>query len=459
MATADVQELIDSRRVGGFQVIVAALCALVVLIDGFDTQAIGYVAPAIVRSWHVDRAALTPVFSAGLFGLMLGALAFGPVADRFGRKPVLLFCALFFGLMSLATATAQSVQSLTMLRFITGLGLGGAMPNAIALTTEYAPRRVRATTVMIMFCGFSVGAALGGIAAASLITHFGWKSVFVLGGIVPCLAFPFLAARLPESIRYLVVRGGGRDRVAAILNRIDPGAVFAADTTFTVEEHEAKGFIVGQLFAEGRGVFTTLIWVVFFMSLLDLYFLTNWLPTIIHDAGIPVSRAALITSMYQVGGTAGTLLLGRLFDRFSPFLMLALTYLAAGVFVLLIGTTGTSIGALVLTVFGAGFCVVGGQIGANALTANSYPTAIRSTGVGWALGIGRIGSIVGPVVGGLLLSLHWAVRQIFLVAALPVLIAALAAFCISFLRRAPEGEHALHTGASSDDLRRATAHR
>jgi len=448
MATVNVQEFIDRGKLSGFQLRVFALCALIVLVDGFDTQAIGYVAPAIVRSWHVDRAALTPVFSAGLFGLMLGALAFGPIADRFGRRPVLLFCTLFFGVMSLLTVTADSVKSLMVLRFVTGLGLGGAMPNSIALTTEYTPKRIRATAVMIMFCGFSLGAALGGVAAAGLISSFGWKSVFALGGVVPCLIFPLLAALLPESIRYLVVQGGRGAKVAGTLERIDPTTPVPTDASFTVEEHKAKGFVVRQLFAQGRAAFTVLIWVVFFMSLLDLYFITNWLPIIIHDAGMPVGRAALITAMYQVGGIVGTLLLGRLFDRYPPFFMLALTYLTASVFVLLIGTTGTSIGALVLTVFGAGFCVVGGQIGANALTANSYPTAIRSTGVGWALGIGRIGSIIGPAIGGLLLSLRWPTRQIFLVAAVPVLIASLAALCITFLRRAPEGAHALQTGAS-----------
>jgi AAHS family 4-hydroxybenzoate transporter-like MFS transporter len=443
MATVNVQELIDSRRLSGFQVLVVSLCALIVLLDGFDTQAIGYVAPAIVRSWHVNRAALTPVFSAGLFGLMIGALAFGPVADRVGRKPVLVFCTLFFGLMALLTLTADSVRSLTLLRFVTGVGLGGAMPNAIALTTEYAPRRIRATTVMIMFCGFSLGAALGGVAAAYLIAHFGWKSVFVVGGIAPCLLLPFLIALLPESIRYLVVQGKKGERIASILKKIDPASSVPADASFTVEEHRTGGFVVRQLFAEGRGTFTLLVWVVFFMSLLDLYFLTSWLPTIVHDAGVSESRAVLITATYQAGGIVGALLLGRLFDRFPPFVTLALTYLAASAFVLLIGVAGVSLVPLVLTVFGAGFCVVGGQIGANALTANSYPTPIRSTGVGWALGIGRIGSIVGPAVGGLLLSLRWPMRQIFLVGAVPLLIAALALTFISLLRRSLRTEQAV----------------
>src|SRR5207245_8013352 len=199
----------------------------------------------------------------------------------------------------------------------------------IALTTEYGPKRIRATTVMIMFCGFSVGAAVGSAAAASLISHFGGKSVFVLGGIVPCLAFPFLAALLPESIRYLVVQGERGNRVAAILGRIDPAASIPDDATFTVEEHKAKGFVVRQLFANGRGPFTLLIWLVFFMSLLDLYFVSNWLPTIITASGIAVSRAALITAMYQVGGILRTLVLGGLFDCFSAFVVLPLHFLRA----------------------------------------------------------------------------------------------------------------------------------
>jgi MFS transporter, AAHS family, 4-hydroxybenzoate transporter len=443
--TVDVQAFIDERPFGRFQLRVVALCALCMLLDGFDAQAIGYVAPSIIEAFHVGRASLSPVFAAGLLGLMLGALGFGPVADRLGRRPVLLFCVLAFGLATLATSTAGSVRALVAFRFLTGLGLGGAMPNAIALTTEYGPRRVRHTTVMLMFCGFSLGAALGGIAAAGLIARFGWKAVFVVGGAVPCAALALLVPLLPESIRYLVVRGNRGERVAGILARIDLAARPDPAAVFTVEEHASRGLAVAQLFTEGRARFTLLVWVLFFMSLLDLYLLTSWLPTIIHDAGVAVSRAVLVTALFQVGGMIGALALGRLFDRYSPFLSLALTYLGAGAFVLLIGTVGTSTALLATTVLGAGFCVVGGQIGANALTADAYPTAIRSTGVGWALGIGRIGSIVGPLVGGALLSLEWPIREIFLVAAGPMALAALAAFALSALQR---GRRARRAGIS-----------
>lgn len=443
--TIDVQAFIDERRFGRFQLRVVVLCGICMLLDGYDAQAIGYVAPSIVQAWHVSRASLTPVFVAGLVGLMLGALAFGPVADRIGRRPVLLACVLAFGIASLATATADSVRSLVAFRFLTGLGLGGAMPNAIALTTEYGPRRTRHTAVMLMFCGFSLGAALGGVAAAGLIAHVGWKAVFVVGGAVPLAALALLVPLLPESIRYLVVRGDRGDRVAALLARIDPAARPDPASAFTVEERAPGGLAVKRLFTEGRARFTLLVWVLFFMSLLDLYLLTSWLPTIIHDAGVAVRSAVLITTLFQVGGMIGALVLGRLFDRYAPFFSLALTYVGAGAFVLLIGAVGTSAALLAATVFGAGFCVVGGQIGANALTADSYPTAIRSTGVGWALGVGRIGSIVGPVVGGALLSLDWPVREIFLVAAAPMMLAALAAFAISALRR---GRRARRAGVS-----------
>jgi MFS transporter, AAHS family, 4-hydroxybenzoate transporter len=431
-APVDVVEFIDQQPVGGFQIRLLVTCAAVLFLDGFDTQAIGYVAPALAREWGLTKAALGPVFSAGLFGLMIGALLFGPLADRIGRRKIIIFSTVAFGLGSLATAFIPDVNWLLAIRFLTGLGLGGAMPNAIALTSEFNPRRRRATMVMIMFCGFSVGAALGGLLAAALIPDFGWRSVFIVGGVAPLLLAPILALRLPESVRFLVLTGHAQQRVAALLKRINPKAAFAPATRFVVHEPELTGMPVLHLFRSGRTPVTLLLWVVFFMSLLDLYFLAYWLPTVLNDLGASVSGAALIGSMLQVGGVVATSVLGSIIDRFS-FRALTLVYFIAVFAVGAIGQFGHSAILVTIAVFAAGFCIIGGQIAANALAAAFYPTAIRATGVGWALGIGRVGSIVGPLVGGGLLSMKWSAAEVFMTAAVAALCAALAAFCLSRL--------------------------
>src|SRR5882724_4203472 len=397
----DVAGFIDQQPVGGFQVKLLLTCAAVLLLDGFDTTAIGYVAPSLARVWSLTKGALGPVFSAGLFGLMIGALLLGPLADRIGRRKIIIFCTLAFGLGTLATALVQDVNTLLVIRFLTGLGLGGAMPNTVAMTSEFSPHRRRATMVMIMFCGFSAGAALGGLLAAALIPQFGWRSVFVVGGVAPLLLVPILALRLPESVRFLALTGGANERVEQLLTFISPKAAFAPATRFVIHEPGLAGIPVLHLFKEGRTVVTLLLWVVFFMSLLDLYFLSNWLPTVLNDLGASVSSAAAIGSMLQVGGVVGTFALGSIIDRFS-FRALALVYFAAVFAIGAIGQLGHSVVFVTMAIFAAGFCIVGGQIAANALAAGFYPTSVRATGIGWALGIGRVGSIVGPLIGGAL---------------------------------------------------------
>ena len=427
--SVDVAAFIDAQPVGGFQIRLLLLCAAVLFIDGFDTQAIGYVAPDIAREWGLGRGSLGPVFSAGLFGLMIGALIFGPIADRIGRKRIIVLSTVAFGIGTLLTIFVHDVYWLIAVRFLTGLGLGGAMPNAVALTSEFSPHRRRATMVMAMFCGFSVGAALGGLLAAALIPILGWRSIFLIGGLAPLLYAPFLARMLPESIRFLALTGRDNARLGSLLARVAPAATFTPATRFTVQEPKLAGIPVVHLFDQGRTVTTLLFWVVFFMSLLDLYLLSNWLPTVLNDLGASISMAAAIGAMLQVGGVVGTFTLGNFIDRFS-FRALALTYLIASIAITAIGFSSHSVPLVTAAVFCAGFCIVGGQIASNALTATYYPTSMRSTGIGWALGIGRIGSIVGPLVGGVMLSNHVSVQTLFVTAAVPALCAGLAAFAL-----------------------------
>jgi AAHS family 4-hydroxybenzoate transporter-like MFS transporter len=284
--------------------------------------------------------------------------------------------------------------------------------------------------VMAMFCGFSVGAALGGLLAAALIPMFGWRSIFLIGGLVPLIYAPFLARMLPESIRFLALTGRDDAKLGQLLTRVAPAEVFPAGTRFTVHEPKLAGIPVAHLFDQGRTLTTLLFWVVFFMSLLDLYLLSNWLPTVLNDLGASISMAAAIGAMLQVGGVVGTFTLGIFIDRFS-FRALALTYLIASVAISAIGFSGHSVALVTVAIFCAGFCIVGGQIASNALAATYYPTAMRSTGVGWALGIGRIGSIVGPLVGGVMISNQVGVQALFTTAAIPALCACLAAFALS----------------------------
>ena len=427
-ARLEVHQFIDQLPLSRYQLLIAILCALVLFMDGFDAQAMGFVAPALVEHLHIARASLGPVFSSGLVGIMIGALVFGPLADRFGRKPVLVFCTVLFGACSLLTATSASLPSLLVYRLITGFGLGGAMPNAVALTSEFMPKRLRATAVTLMFVGFSIGAAVGGFVAAALISRFGWQSVFVTGGVVPCVIAVLLIALLPESIRFLLMKGGENERIAQSLARIASGISVDLAQPLYIEERPTQEFVVKQLFTAGRAPMTLLVWVIFFMSLLDLYFLNAWLPTVIHDAGIVIEKAIILTALFQVGGAFGSLIMGRLLDRFLSFRVLACAYLSAGVFVFFIGAAGKSVTLLALTILAAGCGVIGGQSSANALTAEFYPTPMRSTGVGWALGIGRIGSIIGPLLGGVLLSFEHQTRRVFWAAAIPVLIASVAGF-------------------------------
>ena len=434
----DVRQFIDEQPFSSYQLLVVSMCAMVVFIDGFDAQVMGFVAPALSAQLHIARVALGSVISSGTLGMMVGALIFGPLADRFGRKPVLVACALTFGIGSLITATATSVTQLTVFRVLTGFGMGGAMPNAIALTSEYTPKRTRNAAVITMFCGFAFGSAFAGWVAAAVIRKFGWQAVFLVGGAIPVVVAILLVTLLPESIRFLVIKGGHQKKISQYLSRITPGMVAGDEISVSADVRESRAFSVRQLFTEGRSIVTLMLWTMFFMNLLNLWFLNNWLPTIMHDAGIQVETASLVTSLFQIGGIVGALLLAGTLGRRLSFRILSVTYLGAAAFILFIGEAGASIPLLVMSILACGMGVIGGQTVANALAADFYPTAIRATGLGWSLGVGRVGSILGPILGGFLLSYGGSARRVFWAAAVPAVIATFAAMVASLMTNKQE---------------------
>lgn len=446
-ATVNVPDLIDAHKVGSFQIRVLALCALAVMVDGFAAQMIGYVAPSLARDMHLGPAALAPIFAWGLAGLMTGALLFGPVADRFGRKRVIIACTALFGLFSLATIFAKSAGEITALRFLAGLGFGGVMPNAIALMAEYAPHRRRGTMVTIMFCGFPIGAMTVGFAAVPLLPVYGWRGVFALAGIMPLILAPVLAFFLPESIRHLVIHEQGEAQARELLARVNPQLHFPEGAKFVVREERAPGIPVLHLFRQGRALATVLLWIGFFVSLLDVYLLSSWLPTVFHDAGITLSLSVLATALFQGGGVVAGLILGVFMDRFDAFRAVSVIYVLGAAFVALLGHSH-SIASIMGCSFLAGVGILGGQAGTNALAASFYPTYIRSTGVGWGLGIGRVGSIVGPIFGGIMLSQHWPLSNIFLAGAVPALVGGTALVLMGRTQVPVAGKEVVHAPAA-----------
>jgi AAHS family 4-hydroxybenzoate transporter-like MFS transporter len=432
-AKVNLTELMDNCRIGPLQVRVFALCMASLIMDGFDVQAMGFVAPAVLADWQIPRATLGPVLAAGNFGVLVGALVFSMVADKIGRRPVLIWATLFFAVMTIATSFAQNMQQLLWLRLVSGLGLGCIIPNATALVGEFSPKRTRVVWIMCITMGFTLGAALGGLIARELIPAFGWRSVFVFGGAVPLVVALAMFWGLPESLQFLAVRKDRLDQVSRWLKKLDPSLRVDASTEYVANETSRRGVPLWHLFREGRALVTVLLWIVNFMNILVLYSLSGWMPTILTDMGYDQDTAILVGTLLQVGGTVGAFGLAWLVMRggFTP--MLALTFLVATVSIALIGMPGLGLATLYAIVFVAGWCIIGGQPGLNALSSSYYPTYLRSTGVGAGLGVGRLGAIIGPYLAGLLVAQNWPPQQMFWAAALPALVSTLVALSLWFV--------------------------
>jgi AAHS family 4-hydroxybenzoate transporter-like MFS transporter len=422
-----VEEALENQPFGALQLRVVLLCALVQAFDGFDLGTIGMAAPSLSKAWGVAPAAFTTAFVMSSVGILVGALLSGPLGDRFGRKPLLVISVGFIAVFSILSAFAWSIPSITAMRFLTGLGIGGAMPVTVALTSDYSPIQRRGTLIMLMFCGNTLGGFLGGQLVAQILPIFGWQSIFLAGGIPPLLLIPILMAWLPESPRFLIAHRADAPATKEILRRLNVSAQAAASKLVDV----AQGNPVRQLFTGGLAIPTILLWVAFFANLLNMYLFSYWMPTVLTLSGLAPANAIFYASSFQLGGILSTVLLGPMIDRFGAPRVLSCSFASGVVFILLVGLGNLPAPYIMIPILGAGAAMIGSQLGANAMAAGLYPARIRSTGVGWALGIGRLGGIAGPALGGALLAFGLPPKQIFLCACGPALIAALATILLT----------------------------
>jgi MFS transporter, AAHS family, 4-hydroxybenzoate transporter len=420
----EINAIVRGARLNRFHILIVSLCTTVAIFDGFDTQIIAYVGPMIVRDFHIPFSSLGTLFGASMVGLTIGALCLPVLADYFGRKPLILTATALFGLLSMITPSVDSFSALLVLRILTGLGLGAALPNVVALVSEYAPGGMR-VLVNITLGGFGAGALLAGAVSSFLLPLYGWQAMFYVGGAIPLISLLLLAIWLPESAPFLVLKAAPAERVARLLKRVDPARNFDPLPRFIVQEKKLAGFTVRHLFKDGRAAMTALLWLAQFMNLLVLLFMLNWTPSLLREAGLSLQASIWTTVGFSVGGVFGAILVGRLMDLGNPFIVLSMALVGTACCITLVAHSIGDPIVLAIAVGITGFGVAGSQNSLNTISGMLYPTAIRSTGVGWSMGIGRIGSIVGPTLGGVLIAAQWDVAMIINVQAIPALIAAI----------------------------------
>lgn len=432
----DAQALINNAPVSKYQWLIAIVCFLIVFVDGIDTAAMGFIAPALAQDWGIAKADLGPVMSAALGGMIFGALFSGPLADRFGRKIVLTIAMLIFGGFTLACAYSSTLDQLVIFRFLTGIGLGAAMPNATTLFSEYCPARIRSLLVTCMFCGYNLGMAIGGFLSSWLIPNFGWHSLFLVGGWAPLILMVMVVLWLPESYRYLIVKCNASDKVKKILNKIAPEQVASVNEFHVPEEKSEaanKNSVIGMLFSKSYIKGTFLLWFTYFMGLVIIYLLTSWLPTLMRETGASMEHAAFIGGLFQFGGVLSALFIGWAMDKFNPNRVIAGFYFLAGVFAFIVGQSLNYPTFLAIFILCAGMAANGAQSAMPALSARFYPTQCRATGVAWMSGIGRFGAVFGAWIGAVLLGNQWSFTAILSLLLIPATAAAIAILIKSFV--------------------------
>ncbi|CAK7260732.1 MULTISPECIES: MFS transporter [unclassified Shinella] len=434
MRKIDVSEVIDKARFGRFQWTVVVLCALLLIADGYDVFIAGTVLPTLIREWGLSKPEAGALQAWALFGMMFGALVFGPLADKIGRKKGIAISFVLFTVSTLLTGFATAPGEFTIYRFFAGLGCGGLMPNVVALMNEYAPKRLRSTMVALMFSGYSVGGMVAASLGIWMIPQYGWQPMFFVAAI-PLVILPFILWTLPESLGFLL-RQGRQEEARRIYARIETNERLTGDDMLVFTETRGAAASVAELFRHQRAARTVLLWVAFFCCLLLVYLLSSWLPKVMQEAGYAEKASLMTLFSLNFGGMAGAIAGGWLGDRFGLPKVVISYFAAATLSIALVGF-GLPVTLLFLMVFVAGATTIGTQILLYASVAQLYNLSVRSTGLGWASGVGRIGAIVGPTLGGMLLAKELPLQQNFLIFAVPAAVSTLAmlAFAVSHARR------------------------
>ncbi len=449
-ASIDVHGIIETQAIGKFAVGLLFWTGLCMLLDGFDFGGIAYVVPALAREWHVQVGSFGSVLGIGVFGIMVGSIVFGYVGDKIGRKRTIILGCVWFGAFVLASVWAPNVTTLMVLRFLAGVGLYAAVPNAIVLVNEFAPGRLKGTWVTLMFTGFTLGLVAAGLTAASLMPRFGWPVMFLIGGVLPLVLAVVLAFALPESVRFMTLHEERWGELARVLARMQPDAAIPPNARFFLDEEQHGKFSPRLLFVGPLLLITPLLWLFYISNSVATFFIAGWMPTLIQAAGFTLSQAALTTALNSVGATIGGLLAGVIMDRVG--------LVSVAIFPLLGALVSFVIGypmptwTLETLVFAQGFFVVGAQFACTALGPMFYPTSYRADGEGVALAVAKIGSIAGPVIGGVVIGMHLPVYQLFYVAAIPLLFSAVVSY---FLARV--AQKSMPSGAEAVAAHRAPA--
>jgi AAHS family 4-hydroxybenzoate transporter-like MFS transporter len=450
----DIADVIDSQTNWFFSISTAVLCGVVLLVDGFDNQAINYTSAAIIRDWQVDRVLFTPVFWANILGWMTGSLVFSMIADQIGRRNATILATFLFSLFTYLIAYATNLWELVGLKFLSSLGVGGAMPMAIALIADYTPSKRRGLMITLLYLGYTAGSSGGGFLAAELILTQGWQSIFQIGGIVGLAVTAALLFTLPESVRYLLVQGAPQEKIRTYVRRMKPAIPIDADTEYFIREtKKQKGVPLKFLFQDGRTAMTFFLWFALGFSFVTHFFISNWLPILLSDY-MPLDQVNRVKAMFQMGAGFG-FIFGWLIDRYGVPVV-TWTKLFGAIPVALIGVIlvlQAGAGTLTLITLASGIFVLGGTIGLNAISSMIYPTFIRSTGSGAAFAAARVGALLGPSLGALLIWLNVPVPWMFVIGAVPMILSGLCAFGLSktvdvlYTRKDPH----LAPAASSDE--------